>query len=418
MLKTKKLFGIILTMCMILASASTVFAANTESEQLKAALAAVKETRDSSHIYTVVEGFTGHNDMTADEFLSLVKKYIIPEGNETEPTFYRESDYRLSKATAEKDGYVDGNINFVCGSHSQHDSIRIKIPKLTGDAAYKSEDRVKIEADRAAVNNYLRQKVAATNDTTQEKLLVGIKSVVSNGSTVTWDEEYEKKEATEGHTGYIKGKINLTLNAEKESVTVNLAILKLIPGAPHEEKIPIFNADTEYKNAGFTDVNSDAYYAKAVDWAVAKKITAGTTAYTFSPDDTCTRAQILMFLWRASGSPKTTAKNTFSDVTESDYYYNAAVWAGEKGMVTGKKFEADTPCTRGATVMYLWQNAGSPEVNSALTFSDVANGDKYASAVCWAVKNNITSGTSETTFSPNEICSRGQIVTFLFRAIK
>lgn len=417
MSKTKKLFGIILTLCLILASASTVFAANNESAQLKAALEAVKKTRDSSHIYTVVDGFTGHNDMTADEFLSLVKQYIIPEGNETVPTFYRESDYRLSKATAEKDGYVDGNINFVCGTHSQHDSIRIKIPKLTGDAAYKSEDRVKIEADRAAVNNYLRQKVAATNDTTQEKLLVGIRSVVSNGSTVTWGDKYEKKDATEGHTGYIKGTINLTLNAEKESVTVNLAILKIIPGAPHEEKIPIYDANTEYENAGFADVSADAYYAKAVDWAVAKKITAGTAADTFSPDDTCTRAQILMFLWRASGSPKTTAQNTFSDVSSSDYYYNAAVWASEKGMVTGKKFEADTPCTRSATVMYLWQNAGSPEVNSALTFSDVANGDNYASAVSWAVKNNITSGTSETTFSPNEICSRGQIVTFLFRAI-
>ncbi len=164
-------------------------------------------------------------------------------------------------------------------------------------------------------------------------------------------------------------------------------------------------------------MGADAYYAKAVNWAAANKVAAGTTESTFSPDETCTRAQILTFLWRASGSPKVSDKNSFYDVSTSDYY-NAAVWAIEESMVTGSRFNTDTPCTRSATVMYLWQNVGSPDVSAEQMFSDVPANKDYASAVCRAVKNNITSGTSEMTFSPDAICSRGQIVTFLFRTIK
>lgn len=105
----------------------------------------------------------------------------------------------------------------------------------------------------------------------------------------------------------------------------------------------------------FVDVASDSYYANAVDWAVEKKITAGTTATTFSPDDLCTRAQILSFLWRAVGSPAPTISNPFSDVSTSDYYYSAALWAYEKGMVSGTAFKGSTPCTRASTVTFLWQ---------------------------------------------------------------
>lgn len=418
MLNIKKLFSIILTLCITLATISTALAATTasQSEQLKAAVKAVQQTKDSSHIYNVIDGVTVYNDMTAEEFLGLVKKYIIPEGNETVPTFYRESDYRISNATAEKDGFVDGNVNFVCGNYTQHEGIRIKIPKLTGAAAVKSEDRVKIEADRFAINAYLKT-VKVTNDTTKEKLLEGIKSAVSNGTVVSWADDFNKREATQQWAGFIKGTINLTLNSEKDSVKFNKAIQNILPGVVQEEVIPISEKNVEYENAGFTDVSKDAYYSKAVDWAVAKNITAGTSSNSFSPDDTCTRAQILTFLWRASGSPKPTSQNSFTDVSETDYYYDAAIWASEKGMVTGTMFEGDTPCTRSATVMYLWQNVGSPKVGLKQMFSDVPITKNYATAVCWAVNSRITSGTSETTFSPDEICSRGQIVTFLFRAV-
>ncbi len=194
----------------------TVFAAGTAYEQLQAAVKAVRDARDSSNIYINVEGFEVCNDMTADEFLKLLKKYIIPEENETEATLYTEDDYRIHNATAEKEGYIDCNANFVCGDRSQKEGVTVKIPKITGETAYKSEDRVNIEADKAAIKEYIK-KVSTTNDTTKEKLLNGINTAVVNGSEVSWD-EFDKKEATENHTGYIKRTIKLALNSENPQV--------------------------------------------------------------------------------------------------------------------------------------------------------------------------------------------------------
>ena len=166
---------------------------------------------------------------------------------------------------------------------------------------------------------------------------------------------------------------------------------------------------------GFSDVGQGDYFAEPVKWAVEKGITTGTSATTFSPNETCTTAQILTFLWRANGSPAPTISNPFSDVAAGDYYRDAAVWAYEKGLVSGSAFGGDTPATRAATVTYLWKLAGSPDV-SAASFSDVAETADYAAAVAWAVKEGVTSGTGADTFSPDEACTRGQIVTFLYRA--
>ncbi len=166
----------------------------------------------------------------------------------------------------------------------------------------------------------------------------------------------------------------------------------------------------------FTDVKADDYFAEAVNWALDKKITTGTTATTFSPDDTCTRAQILTFMWRAAGNPKREGFIIFDDVLASDYYYEPAMWAKDHTMVTGRNFEPYTPCTRASTVIYLWKNAGSPKTEVISTFTDVSADADYAQAVAWAVKNGVTNGTSATTFSPDDTCTRGQIVTFLKRA--
>ncbi len=283
---------------------------------------------------------------------------------------------------------------------------------------------------------------------------------------------------------------------------------------------------------GFTDVKESDYFADPVVWAVGKKITAGTSATTFSPNQNCTVAQILSFLYRAYGSPSPKKSNPFSDVKSSDYYYNAARWAYEKGMVTGSTFGGDRPCTRSMAVTYMWQAAGgaSGEFNinshgvlngysgnggdvvipsgvtniaagfienksltsvtipvsvteiddlaffdSSLTdiyyegsqaqwdaitvgyntggdwafmdlydsafmdieptvhynskmpqqdqqstdtgFTDVSSTADYAQAVAWAVEKGVTSGTTATTFSPDSVCTRGQIVTFLHRAL-
>ena len=168
----------------------------------------------------------------------------------------------------------------------------------------------------------------------------------------------------------------------------------------------------------FGDVPEKEYYFEPVLWAVEKKITAGTSATTFSPEQTCTRAQILTFLWRAVGSPKAEIVSPFSDVKTSDYYYDAAIWAYQKGMVAGGKFAAETPCTRMDTVTYMWKNAGAPGGIVYGSFLDLPAAPEAAEAVGWAVANGVTMGTSPTTFSPKDTCTRGQIVTFLYRALK
>lgn len=165
----------------------------------------------------------------------------------------------------------------------------------------------------------------------------------------------------------------------------------------------------------FTDVAATSPFAAAIDWAVEQGITNGTTDTTFSPGQNCTTGQILTFLWRANGSPEPTAANPYTDVDESAYYYKAALWAHEKGMVSGTSLEAAAACTRSQTMTYLWKLAGQPEAANAAAFTDVDGSADYAQAVAWAVEQKITSGTTDTTFSPDNICTRGQIVTFLYR---
>lgn len=162
---------------------------------------------------------------------------------------------------------------------------------------------------------------------------------------------------------------------------------------------------------GFSDVRADTYYADAVLWAVENRITSGTSSTTFSPDTTCTTGEILTFLWRANGSPAPASSN--NAIPAGKYYTDAANWALEKGLTDS--FDADTPATRAATVTYLWKLAGKPAAKNAASFTDVAAGAAYADAVAWAVEQGITGGTGANRFSPDVTCTRGQIVTFLYR---
>jgi len=170
----------------------------------------------------------------------------------------------------------------------------------------------------------------------------------------------------------------------------------------------------------FVDVPADAYYANAVAWAVENGITSGTSATTFSPDTTCTRAQMVTFLWRAAGSP--TPKGTshpFTDINPGAYYYDAVLWAMEQGITAGTSattFGPNDTVTRGQTVTFLHRAAGSPSAKNETSFADVDGNAYYANAVQWAAEQNITAGTSATTFSPGSGCTRAQIVTFLYRA--
>lgn len=169
----------------------------------------------------------------------------------------------------------------------------------------------------------------------------------------------------------------------------------------------------------FTDVSEDAYYADAVLWAVANGVTNGTSATTFSPDMAVSRAQMVTFLWRAHGSPKATGTNPFTDVSTSDYYYDAVLWAVANGVTNGTSattFSPDMAVTRAQAVTFQWRAAGSPVVSGS-SFSDVATDAYYVNAVTWAVANGITNGTGGNNFSPDAAVSRAQAVTFLWREL-
>lgn len=171
----------------------------------------------------------------------------------------------------------------------------------------------------------------------------------------------------------------------------------------------------------FRDVPSGAYYEDAVNWAVANGITNGMTADLFDPNGICTRAQAVTFLWRAAGSPapKSSAM-PFTDVPAGSYFYNAVLWAVENGITKGTSdttFSPSATCSRAQIVTFLWRSQSSPAAGSANPFTDVSASAYYADAVLWAVKENITKGTSSTTFSPADNCTRAQIVTFIWRTM-
>ena len=179
-----------------------------------------------------------------------------------------------------------------------------------------------------------------------------------------------------------------------------------------------FRADAAEPVNPFVDVSGGAYYEDAVLWAVREGITSGTTATTFSPGASCTRAQMVTFLWRAAGSPKASGSNPFRDVSADTYYYDAVLWAVENGITSGisaDAFAPDAMVTRAQTVTFLYRAAGSPAAAPGSSFSDVRSDAYYADAVSWAVEKGITSGTAAAAFSPDADCTRAQIVTFLYR---
>ena len=170
---------------------------------------------------------------------------------------------------------------------------------------------------------------------------------------------------------------------------------------------------------GFSDVKSGDYFYDAVNWAVEKGITSGTSTTAFSPNAVCTRAQIVTFLWRANGSPKPkTTSNSFTDVPSSAYYCKAVLWAVENGITKGTDataFSPDAVCTRAQGVTFLWRANGAPSVSAAASFTDVAANAYYAPAVLWAAESNVTNGVGNGRFSPNDTCTRAQIVSMLYR---
>lgn len=227
--------------------------------------------------------------------------------------------------------------------------------------------------------------------------------------TVTPDEGYELDELTV--TDSKGNKLKLT---DKESGKYTFKM----PAGRVEIEVSFREIVLEPVNP-FTDVITSYYYYDAVLWSVENGVTNGTSATTFSPNMTVSRAQMVTFLWRAHGSPKATGANPFTDVSESAYYYDAVLWAVANGVTSGTSattFSPDMAVTRAQAVTFQWRAAGSP-TTSGNSFHDAATDAYYADAVTWAVANGITNGTGSNTFSPNLAVSRAQAVTFLYREL-
>ena len=196
------------------------------------------------------------------------------------------------------------------------------------------------------------------------------------------------------------GKYTFTMPASK--VDIDATFKKLVETSP------------------FDDVSTNAYYYEAVKWAAENNITGGIGNGLFGPELTCSRGQIVTFLWRAAGSPEPTALSTFTDVAADAYYAKAVAWAVENGVTNGTSattFSPDDSCTRGQAVTFLWRANGSPAVSGNSAFTDVAADAYYAAAVTWAEKNGVTGGIGGGLFGSNNNCTRAQIVTFIWRAL-
>lgn len=430
----KKVLGVFLALCMLVAALPTaVFAKKTASDEIDEAIKAIKTNKNDVVVF---------NDMTMDEFLRAAAK-VLPDDNTCTLSFEKEADYRIYNASSQKDGSIFANILFTSSYETpypvtRHEMYDFKLAQLTGAAAEANEDVELLDEDRKNVANAYKN-MSFDYTVTEEKIVEMARAAVKNGTTVESAGDFTLKEPTVKNRGSVKLTLNLTLNNEKTTVKVSNVVRQLeaeptdtednttdnsanTPDITDNSNNNTSDKDSEYTSGStkvtpnFNDVADDAYYAAPVKWAVENGITTGTSSTAFSPDMTCTRAQILTFIWRAAGSPTASAANPFSDVTADDYYYNAAIWAYENNMVTGSTFDADTPCTRSSTVTYLWKFNGSPVLGIPSLFKDVSDDAEYADAVSWALIEEVTSGISDTEFAPDMICNRGQIVTFLYRA--
>ena len=327
------------------------------------------------------------------------------------PADYTKVDAAIAKANAlNKDNYK----NFSAVEDAVNAVVRGK------NITEQDEVDAMAQAIEKAINDLVRRSsggssspsysVTIPNKTENGTVTVNPKSA-SKGSTVTItakpDSGYQLDDLTVTDkngkelklTDKGNGKYTFTMPASK--VEVNATFVKEVEISP------------------FSDVSTSAYYYEAVKWAQEKGITGGIGNGLFGPNQPCTRAQIVTFLWRAAGSPEPKAMSSFSDVSADSYYAKAVAWAVENGITTGTgdgKFSPDATCTREQAVAFLYRASGSPAVSGGSAFSDVAANAYYADAVAWAEKNGVTGGIGGGLFGSGNTCTRAQIVTFLYRA--
>lgn len=273
------------------------------------------------------------------------------------------------------------------------------------------------------VNAYVRP--SSSSSSSRPSYSITIPNKTENGS-VNISSTSAKRGSTVTITvtpdaGYVLDELTVTdkdgkeLSLTKKSDTEYTFVMP----AGKVEITPSFVKQAEEPSRVFVDVKTGDYFYDAVLWAVEKGITNGTSAETFSPEDPCTRAQIVTFLWRAAGSPVVNYAMDLSDVVGDAYYAEAVRWALSEGITTGTSdhtFSPDAVCTREQAVTFLWRAAGSPAVSGESAFEDVGADAYYARAVAWAAQNGVTNGISQALFGTGSDCTRAQIVTFLYRA--
>ncbi len=310
----------------------------------------------------------------------------------------------LATATTTADGKTTGSFE-----------ITVTTPTLTAEASNNYEvaapekGTLTVSQRSSSGGGSTTYPVNTPNETENGTVTVSPKNA-SKGSTVTItvkpDSGYQLDDLTVTDkngkelklTDKGNGKYTFTMPASK--VEVNATFVKEVETSP------------------FSDVSTSAYYYEAVKWAQEKGITGGIGNGLFGPNQPCTRAQIVTFLWRAAGSPEPKSMSSFSDVSADSYYAKAVAWAVENGITTGTgdgKFSPDATCTRAQSVTFLFRAIGKL-VDSKAEFSDVLTDSYYANAVAWAVENGVTNGIGDGLFGPDNSCTRAQIVTFLFRA--
>ena len=327
---------------------------------------------------------------------------------------YTKVDEALAKAnTLNKNSYQD----FSAVEKAIADVVRDKniTEQSQVDAMAKAiEDAIAALVKKPSSSSSSRPSYSITTPDKTENGSVNISSTsAKRGSivtiTVTPDAGYVLDELT------VTDKDGKELSLTKKSDTEYTFVMP----AGKVEITPSFVKQAEEPSRVFVDVKTGDYFYDAVQWAVEKGITNGTSAETFSPNAHCTRAQIVTFLWRAAGSPVVNYAMDLSDVAGDAYYAEAVRWALSEGITTGTsadQFSPDATCTREQAVTFLYRAAGSPAVSGESAFEDVGADAYYARAVAWAAQNGVTNGISQALFGTGSDCTRAQIVTFLYRA--
>ena len=293
----------------------------------------------------------------------------------------------------------------------------------TGDADYamtgiEQEDDVTLDEDMDLVYNDGEKNFYRVSFNIPAGASV---QVEDDGIGITVDGVYTLPDGTYTYSvtkpGYLGVGGSFTVDGDSVTVTVEL---RAVTNGHDKDAGTTAKPAAPVVGVSFTDVAKNAFYADAVAWAVNNGITTGTSATTFSPNAACTRAQVVTFLWRAAGSPAPKSSSMpFADVAANAYYHDAVLWAVENGITTGTgadSFSPDAACTREQIVTFLWRAEGKPAASGKTPFGDVAANAYYHDAVLWAVENGITTGMTATTFAPDAVCTRGQIVTFLYRS--